>query len=81
MIATSQENNEAIANLNSKLSEIMNERSIIGSCLVSPFSKVTNLENTSQFKLVKDYKSNRVNDILIHNTITVTLHDKFFNIL
>ena len=42
---------------------------------MSPLSKVTNPENTSQFKLVKDRNSNRVNDLLIKNTILITLHN------
>ena len=42
---------------------------------MSPLSKITNAENTSQFKLVNDSSSNRVNDLLIHNTIPITLHD------
>ena len=32
---------------------------------MSPLSKMINPENTSQFKLVKDSTSNRVNDLLI----------------
>ena len=42
---------------------------------MSPLSKITNPENTSQFKLVKDSNSNRVNDLLIHKSIPITLHD------
>ena len=40
---------------------------------MSPLSKITNPENTTQFKLVKEYSSNRVNDLEIHNTIPITL--------
>ena len=36
---------------------------------MSPLSKKTNLEISSQFKPVKDPNSNVVNDLLIHNTI------------
>ena len=39
-----------------------------------PISKITNPENTSQFKLVKDPSSNRVNDLKIHNSIPITLY-------
>ena len=53
----------------------MNDRGIIASYLLSPFSKITNPENTSQFKLIKDSSSSRVNDLLIHNTIPITVHD------
>ena len=44
--------------------------------MLSPLSKITNPENTSQFVLVKDSNSKRVNDLLIHNTIQVTFHYK-----
>ena len=40
---------------------------------MSPLSKFTNPENTSQFKLVKDHNSNRVNDLKINNSIPITL--------
>ena len=72
---SSMKYNQAIENLNNKLLEIMNDRGIIASYLLSPLAKITNLENTTQFKLVKDSSSNRVNDLLIHNTIPITLHD------
>ena len=42
---------------------------------MSPPSKITNPENNSQFKLVKASNSNRVKDLLIKNTIPITLHD------
>ena len=53
----------------------MNDRGILATHLMSPVSKITNPENTSQFKLVKDHSSNRVHDLLIHSTIPITLHD------
>ena len=67
--------NKVIENLNNKLLEKMNDRGIIASYLMSPLSKITNPENTSQFKLVKDSSSNRVNGLLIHNSIPITSHD------
>ena len=42
---------------------------------MSPLSKITNPENTSQYKLVKDHNSNRVNDLKIHNSIPITLYN------
>ena len=39
---------------------------------MSPLSKITNSENKSQFKLVKDSNSNRVNDLLMKNKIPIT---------
>ena len=52
----------------------MNDRGILASYLMSLLSKITNPENTSQFKLVKDPSSNRVNDLKIHNSIPITLY-------
>ena len=75
MMVNSKENNKALENLNNKLPEIMNDRGIIASYLMSTLSKITNPENTSEFKLVKDHNSNTVNDFLIKNTIPTTLHN------
>ena len=71
---SSTKNNQAIENLNNKLLEIMNDRGKLASYLMSPLSKITNPGNTSQFKLVKDSSSNRVNDLKIHNSIPITLY-------
>ena len=68
-------NNAALNDLNNKLLEIMNDRGKLATYLMSPFSKITSPENTSQFKIVKDHNSNRVNDLLIKNTIPSTLHN------
>ena len=65
---TSKENNKALENKNNKLLEIMNDRGIIATYLMSPLSKITNPEKTTQFKVVKDSSSKTVNDLLIHNT-------------
>ena len=50
---SSKENNLALEILNNKLLEIMNDRGILASYLMSPLSKITNPENTTQFKLAK----------------------------
>ena len=71
---TSLENNQAIENLNNKLLEIMNDRRILATYLMSPLSRITNPDNTSQFRLVKDHSSNRVNDLLMKNKIPITLY-------
>ena len=62
---TSIKNNQATENLNKKLLEIMNDRGILAIYLMSLLSKITNPEKASQFKLVKDSNSNRVNDFKI----------------
>ena len=68
-------NNKAIESLNNKLLEIMNDRGILASYFMSPLSKITNPENSTQFKLVNDSTSNRVNDLKINNSIPITLHN------
>ena len=72
---SSIKNNQPIENLNNKLLEIMNDRGILASYLMSPLSKITNPEKTTQFKLIKDSSSNRVNDLKINNSIPITLHN------
>ena len=75
MTENSIKNNQALENLNNKLPEIMNNRGILAFYLMSPLSKITNPDISTQFKLVKDSSSNRVNDLLIHNTIPITLYN------
>ena len=58
----------------------MNDRGILGSYLLSNLSKITNRDNTSQFKFVKVSNSNRVNGLPIHNTKPVTSHDDLLRI-
>ena len=72
---TSLENNQTIENLNNKLLEIMNDRGIIASYLLSPLAKIFNPENTIQFKLINDSTSDRVNDLKINNSIPITLYN------
>ena len=71
---TSIKNNQAIENINNNLLEIVNDRGILATYLKSPLSRITNPENASQFKLVKDPSSNRVNDLKINKTIPITLY-------
>ena len=70
---TSIKNNLAIENINNLL-ETMNDRGILATYLMSPLSRITNPENNSQLKLVKDSSSNRVNDLKINNSISITLY-------
>ena len=71
---TSIKNNQAIENINIKLLEIMTDRGILATYLMSLLSRITNPENASQFKQVKDPSSNRVNDLKINKTIPITLY-------
>ena len=43
--------------------------------MLSPLAKITNPENSTQFKLLKDSTSNRINDLLIRKSIPVTSQD------
>ena len=72
---TSDFNIKALENLNNKFLEIMNHRVKLASYLMSHLSIITNLDNSSQFKLVKDSNSNRVIDLLIKTTLPNILHD------
>ena len=72
---TSIKNNQAIENLDNKLLEIMNDRGIIASYLLSPLAKIFNPENSTQFKLINDSTSDRVNDLKINNSIPITLYN------
>ena len=71
---TSIKNNLAIENINNSLLEIMNDRGKLATYLMSPLSRITNPDNASQFRLVKDSSSNRVNDLKINKTIPITLY-------
>ena len=72
---TSIKNNLAIENINNNLLEIMNDRGLLATYLMSPLSRITNPENTTQFKLIKDSTSNRFNDLKINNSIPITLNN------
>ena len=71
---SSIKNNQALENVNNKLLEIMNDRGILATYLLSPLSKITNPESKSQFRLEIDHNSNRVNDLLRKNKIPITLY-------
>ena len=75
---TSIKNNQALENLN-KILEIMIDRGIVASYLMSPLSKVTNPETTSLLK-VKDANSNRVNDLKTNKSIPITLYNNMLKI-
>ena len=75
MTEASIKNNKTLENLNDKLLEIVNDGALLATYLMSPLSKITNPEHTSQFKLVKDPSSKRVNYLIINKTIPVTLYN------
>ena len=53
----------------------MNPRGIIASSLLPFLSEIANPKNSTQFNLVIDFNSNRVNDFLVHKTIPITSHE------
>ena len=48
--------------------------------MLSPLSKITNAEISTQFALVKYHNSKRNNDFFLHNAIPVTLYKKMLTI-
>ena len=67
-------------NLNDKLSEVLIDRGVLESYLLSLSYKVTNPELTSQYKLVNDPDSNRVNDLLINETKPIIVFDNLLKL-
>ena len=53
MTENSIKNNQVLENTNNKLPEIMNDRGILATYLMSLLSKITNQENTIQLKVCK----------------------------
>ena len=45
--------------------------------MLSLLSKITNPEDTSQLKVMKDPNSNRLNDLFLIKTIPVTIHNSW----
>ena len=52
----------------------MHDRGTLASYILSPLSRITNPEHTSQFKLVKGHQSNPVNDLSKKKKIPVILY-------
>ena len=80
MIENSIKNNQALENLNNNFLEIRNDRGILAEYLMSPPTKITNPQTSSQFKLVKDSNSNRVNDLKINKTISLTFYNNLLTL-
>ena len=66
-------NNKALENLNEKILELMDDKGLIAPYLVSSLVEVFKKDNKSQFRLRKDPNSTKMNDLLIHGTIPVTI--------
>ena len=70
----SSKNNKAISELNEKVLELLNEKGLIDPYLASSLVNLFKPENRSQFRIIKDYNSTRMNDFLINGGIPVTLY-------
>ena len=66
---TSKESNKAIVILNDKILDLMEDRGVLATFLLSPSSKNINPEPTRQFEPVRDLDSNMVEDLLINKTL------------
>ena len=69
-------NNKAIEILNEKVLELMNEKGMITPYKASSLVNLFKPENKSQFRLIKDQTSIRLNDFLINGGIPVSLCSK-----
>ena len=71
---TSVKSNKAIENLNQNVLEITNDKGMVAPYVASSFVNLFTPENKSQFKLMKDHNSGKMNDFLLHGNIPVTLY-------
>ena len=69
----SNNNNKAIENSNEKILELLNDQGLIAPYLSSSLVNLFTPENKSQLRLRKDPNSTKLNDVLIHRGIPVTL--------
>ena len=74
----SVKNNQAVSDLNEKVLELMNDKCMIAPYLASSLVILFKPENRSQFNLIKDQNSIRMNDFLMKKRIPVT---QYSNIL
>ena len=72
MTGTFKEGTKSIAYLNEKVLQSLHDRGMIASYLLIPLTNLSKRENRSQFFLVKDSNSNRVN--IPRETETYQLH-------
>ena len=75
----SKENDKALKSLNDKLLQIVNDRGVLASSLLSLSSKITNPDHTGLLKLVKDPDSDRVNILLRNKKVPVTSYNNLFS--
>ena len=59
----------------------MVDKGKLASYSLPPLSKISNLEHTSHFKLIKDLNSNKVNDLALNKNDPVNLYNNLLTIL
>ena len=72
---TSIKNNKVIENMNEKILDLMNNKSMIAHTIASSLVNIFKPENKSQFRLREDLNSTRMNDFLMNGEIPVRIHD------
>ena len=75
---SSIKNNKALEKLNGKILELMNDKGMIAPYLASSIVNPFKAENKSQFRLMKDLISKKMNDFLLNGGIPVTLVSNMF---
>ena len=71
---TSIENNKKLENINENFIQLMNKKGMIEQYLASSLVNLFEPENKNHFKSTKELNSTKMNDVLIHGNITVTLY-------
>ena len=67
-------NNKAIENSNENILELMNDKSMIAPYLASSLVNLLKPENKSQFRLIRDVNSTKMNDFLINTNVPIILY-------
>ena len=76
---TCNQNNNALEQLNKKLLELMIDKGMIAPFLASSLVNLFKPESESQFRLIKDHNSVRMNEFLINTSVPVTLYSNMLN--
>ena len=76
---TSNKNNKTLGNLNEKVFESMNDKGMIAPYLVSSLVNLFKRKNESQFRLIKDPNSTKMNEFKIKDGIPVTLYSNMLS--
>ena len=76
---TSIKNNKTLEILNEQILELMNDKGMIAPNIASSLVNLFTPENKSQFRLVTDFISTRMNGFLINASVPVSLYSNMLN--